>query len=169
MSNLSAAQFSALTGYTSLGNKTSWKNIAQSLSEGTTPNEEHSKVQAVSNLISAVNQHSSSERPTHSKLLVSGVNLPKGNKIPKKGEYVHHPLSSATSKDSVAEGFALQGKGKPVVFHYPHDVRALDVAKMGVDHFGDESEHIVSGSFEVRDIYKEKNITHVNLRAKTNN
>jgi len=164
MSNLNPAQFSALVGYTHLGDKTSWKNIANSLHTGEQP--DNPDANTVSNLLSAVNQHGSSERPVHSMLLSSGVNLPKGKRVPKIGEIVNHPLTSATSKDSVAERFALEGEGKPVIFHYPHNVSALDVNKTGADMFGDESEHIISGSFEVRDTYKEKNIHHVKLRHK---
>jgi len=168
MTNLNPAQFSAVIGYTQLGDKTPWKNIAHSVRTGEPSESKGQDVQTVNHLLSAVDEHGSSERPAHSMLLASGANLPKGKGIPKKGEIVHHSLASATSKDSVAERFALQGKGKPVIFHYPYNVKALDVSKTGIDHFGDESEHILSGSFEVGDTYKEKNINHVNLRSKTN-
>jgi hypothetical protein len=164
MSNLNPAQFSALVGYTHLGDKTPWKNIAHSLHTGEQPGSPDANT--VSNLMSAVKQHGSSERPVSSMSLVAGVNLPKGKRVPKTGESVDHPLTSATSKDSIAEKFALRGEGKPVIFHYPHNVSALDVNKTGADSFADESEHIISGSFEVGDTYKEKNIHHVYLRHK---
>jgi hypothetical protein len=161
MSNLNEAQFDpVLKSYTFVGDKSRWRNIADSLRRGEKPDGTDEEVSNVNKLVSMVKQRST---PTEGYRLYSGVNLKRGVKIPSVGDTVTHALQSTTPKDTLAQKFS-NGDGKPVVYHYAPGTKAVNISKYSM--FGDEQEHLVSGDFEVYDKYKTGKVTHAYLRPR---
>ena len=166
---LSEEQKAAVSGWTSLSNKAQWRQIANDLSEGKTPNASESDIKTVETLVNTVKQNGviPMEALGFAALLTTGLRWQ--GTLPKVGDTLKNELSSATIDDKVAERFSQYtdfdgAKGKPVVFHYGLRTKGLDVNRTGADTFADEKEWLVSGNFTVTNKYSEKGITHLNLK-----
>jgi hypothetical protein len=166
---LSEEQKAAVSGWTSLSNKAQWRQIANDLSEGKTPNASEGDIKTVQTLVNTVKQNGviPMEALGFAALLTTGLRWQ--GTLPKVGDTLKNELSSATIDDKVAERFSQYtdfdgAKGKPVVFHYGSRTKGLDVNRTGADTFADEKEWLVSGNFTVTNKYSEKGITHLNLK-----
>jgi hypothetical protein len=169
---LSGEQKAVVSAWTSLSNKTSWRQIANDLSEGKTPNASESDIKTVQTLVNTIKQNGviPSEALGFAASLTTGLRWQ--GTLPKVGDNLKNELSSATIDERTAERFSQYSdfggaKGKPVVFHYGYGTKGLDVNRTGADAFADEKEWLVSGTFEVTDKYSENGITHVNLKPIT--
>lgn len=166
---LSDEQKSVVSAWTSLSNKTSWRQIANDLSEGKTPSASDNDIKTVKTLVDAIKQNGviPAEALGRAELLTTGLRWQ--GALPKVGDSLKNELSSATLDERTSERFSQYSdfggsKGKPVIFHYGFQTKGLDVNRAGADTFADEQEWLVSGTFKVTDKYSENGITHLNLK-----
>ena len=166
---LSGEQKAVVSAWTSLSNKSSWRQIANDLSEGKTPNASESDTKTVKTLIDAIKQNGviPAEALGRAELLTTGLRWQ--GAVPKVGDTLKNELSSATLDERTSERFSQYSdfggsKGKPVIFHYGFQTKGLDVSRAGADVFADEQEWLVSGTFKITDRYSENGITHLNLK-----
>jgi len=166
---LSEEQKSVVSAWTSLSNKTSWREIANDLSEGKTPNASEDDIKTVKTLVDAIKQNGviPAEALGRAELLTTGLRWQ--GALPKVGDTLKNELSSATLDERTSERFSQYSdfggsKGKPVIFHYGFQTKGLDVNRAGADNFADEQEWLVSGTFKITERYSENGITHINLK-----
>ena len=166
---LSDEQKGVVSAWTSLSNKSSWRQIANDLSEGKTPNASEDDIKTVKTLVDAIKQNGviPAEALGRAELLTTGLRWQ--GALPKVGDSLKNELSSATLDERTSERFSQYSdfggsKGKPVVFHYGFQTKGLDVNRAGADAFADEQEWLVSGTFKITDKYSENGITHLNLK-----
>jgi hypothetical protein len=166
---LSGEQKAVVSAWTSLSNKSSWRQIANDLSEGKTPNASESDTKTVKTLVDAIKQNGviPAEALGRAELLTTGLRWQ--GAVPKVGDTLKNELSSATLDEKTSERFSQYSdfggsKGKPVIFHYGFQTKGLDVNRAGADTFADEQEWLVSGTFKITDRYSENGITHLNLK-----
>jgi len=161
---ITSEQKQAVQAYTqTIKNNSQWRDVAQSIRDGKTPNATPEFVSSVKNLLNALDEHSVTPTNGNGKVLLrSGINW-KG-KLPAVGDVMSNPFSSATWRSNVAEKFAQSGDGKPVIVKYGSSTKGLDVSKFGADFFGGEGEFIVSGKFEVVGRDKENGFNYVSVR-----
>lgn len=166
---LSDEQKGVVSAWTSLSNKSSWRQIANDLSEGKTPNASEDDIKTVKTLVDAIKQNSviPAEALGRAELLTTGLRWQ--GALPKVGDSLKNELSSATLDERTSERFSQYSdfggsKGKPVIFHYGFQTKGLDVNRAGADAFADEQEWLVSGTFKITDKYSENGITHLNLK-----
>lgn len=166
---LSGEQKTVVSAWTSLSNKSSWRQIANDLSEGKTPNASENDIKTVKTLVDAIKQNGviPTEALGRAELLTTGLRWQ--GALPKVGDTLKNELSSATLDEKTSERFSQYSdfggsKGKPVIFHYGMQTKGLDVNRAGADAFADEQEWLVSGTFKITDRYSENGITHLNLK-----
>lgn len=166
---LSDEQKGVVSAWTSLSNKSSWRQIANDLSEGKTPNASEDDIKTVKTLVDAIKQNGviPAEALGRAELLTTGLRWQ--GALPKVGDSLKNELSSATLDERTSERFSQYSdfggsKGKPVIFHYGFQTKGLDVNRAGADAFADEQEWLVSGTFKITDKYSENGITHLNLK-----
>jgi hypothetical protein len=166
---LSGEQKTVISAWTSLSDKSSWRQIANDLSEGKTPNASESDTKTVKTLVDAIKQNGviPAEALGRAELLTTGLRWQ--GAVPKVGDTLKNELSSATLDERTSERFSQYSdfggsKGKPVIFHYGFQTKGLDVNRAGADTFADEQEWLVSGTFKITDRYSENGITHLNLK-----
>ena len=166
---LSGEQKAVVLAWTSLSNKSSWRQIANDLSEGKTPNASENDIKTVKTLVDAIKQNGviPTEALGRAELLTTGLRWQ--GALPKVGDTLKNELSSATLDEKTSERFSQYSdfggsKGKPVIFHYGMQTKGLDVNRAGADAFADEQEWLVSGTFKITDRYSENGITHLNLK-----
>ena len=166
---LSGEQKAVVSAWTSLSNKSSWRQIANDLSEGKTPNASEGDIKTVKTLVDAIKQNGviPTEALGRAELLTTGLRWQ--GAVPKVGDTLKNELSSATLDERTSERFSQYSdfggsKGKPVIFHYGMQTKGLDVNRAGADAFADEQEWLVSGTFKITDRYSENGITHLNLK-----
>lgn len=161
---ITSEQKQAVQAYTqTIKNNSQWRDVAQNIRDGETPNATPDFVSSVKNLLNAIDEHSVTPTNGNGKVLLrSGINW-KG-KLPAVGDVISNPFSSATWRSNVAEKFAQSGDGKPVIVKYGSSTKGLDVSKFGADFFGGEGEFIVSGKFEVVGRDKENGFNYVSVR-----
>lgn len=169
LSELSNKQKSVIIAWTSLGNKSLWRQIANDLSEGKKPDASANDIETVKTLVEAIKENGIAPHKAlgRAELLTTGLRW-KGA-FPKVGEIVKNELSSATINEKISESFSQYsdfsgGKSKPLVFHYGMETKGLSVNRVGADDFGNENEWLISGTFRVTDKYSENGITHINLK-----
>ena len=166
---LSEEQKGVVSAWTSLSNKSSWRQIANDLSEGKKPNASEDDIKTIKTLVDAIKQNGvvPAEALGRAELLTTGLRWQ--GALPRVGDSLKNELSSATLDERTSERFSQYSdfggsKGKPVIFHYGSQTKGLDVNRAGADTFADEQEWLVSGTFKITDKYSENGITHLNLK-----